>query len=147
MFSGRVKAEWLDDGRNMCLLETLTFIDSAGKLWEAPAGSVINGASVPGIFWQIIGSPYTGKYRRAAVIHDVYCGCRTEPHRAVHKVFNEMMEFDGVDDLRRIRMFKAVWYFGPKWSPALRRTQDHPEMLPMNLEVITKILDAKPWPL
>lgn len=146
MFSGSVKTEWLDDGRNMRLLETLTFTDSAGKVWTAPAGSVINGASIPGIFWQTIGSPYIGLYRRASVIHDVYCGSRTEPHQAVHRVFNEMMKYDGVTDVTRIRMFKAVWYFGPKWSPSLRRTLDYPEMLPMDVGMIKRLLDSRPCP-
>ena len=73
-FSGNPKTEWLSGGgddRNMCLLESFWYIDPHGRLWEAPKGSVTNGASIPRTLWSSIGSPYTGNYRRASIIHDV----------------------------------------------------------------------------
>jgi hypothetical protein len=30
----------------------------------------VDGTSIPQMFWWVIGSPYTGDYRRAAVLHD-----------------------------------------------------------------------------
>jgi hypothetical protein len=148
MFNGRVRAEWLDDGRNMRLLESLTFTDSTGKIWSALPGSIINGASIPKILWSILGSPYVGLYRRAAVIHDVHCSLKVEPYQAVHIVFNEMMAFDHVKDLLRTRMFKAVWYFGPKWVSSLFCTTPYySELLPADPTEALEALDAKPWPL
>ena len=116
-FINTVKVEWPEsEPRNMRLLEDIGFIDSKGELWLAQAGSIINGASIPPIFWPIIGSPYVGKYRRSTVLHDVHCAERTEPHEAVHKMFLEAMLADGVEkDLART-MFRAVWNFGPKWD-------------------------------
>ena len=69
-FSGDVKAEWLPDGVNMRLLEPLSYTDNSGRVWSAPAGFVTDGASIPEVFWSLIGSPFTGKYRTAAVLHD-----------------------------------------------------------------------------
>jgi hypothetical protein len=72
-FSGNPKTEWLcddvDDG-NMRLLEAFWYIDPQGRRWDAPKGGITNGASIPRTLWSSIGSPYTGKYRRAAIVHD-----------------------------------------------------------------------------
>jgi hypothetical protein len=73
-FSGNPKTEWLcehGEDRDMCLLETFWYTDPLGRRWEAPKGSIINGASIPRTLWSSIGSPFTGNYRRASIIHDV----------------------------------------------------------------------------
>jgi hypothetical protein len=76
-FSGNPEAVWLtNDGtedRKMKLLEAFVFTDPAKKPWNAPKGSVVDGASIPRALWTLIGSPYTGNYRRASVVHDVAC--------------------------------------------------------------------------
>jgi hypothetical protein len=72
-FSGNPRTEWLSDkgdDRDMRLLEAFWYIDPDGRRWDAPAGTVINGASIPRTLWSSVGSPYTGDYRRAAVVHD-----------------------------------------------------------------------------
>ncbi|MDB5950663.1 MAG: hypothetical protein JWR65_2518 [Massilia sp.] len=73
-FSGNPKTEWLSetgDDRNMRLLETFCYIDPQGRRWEAPYGAITNGASIPRTLWSSIGSPYTGNYRRASIVHDI----------------------------------------------------------------------------
>jgi hypothetical protein len=73
-FSGNPKTEWLceqGEDRNMCLLETFWYTDPQGRRWEAPKGAVTNGASIPRTLWSSIGSPYTGNYRRASIVHDI----------------------------------------------------------------------------
>jgi len=35
-----------------------------------PAGTPTDGASIPRALWSIVGSPFTGKYTPAAVLHD-----------------------------------------------------------------------------
>jgi hypothetical protein len=75
-FSGDPKAEWLSQSgpdRDMRLLEDFWYVDPAGKKWMAPSGSVVNGASIPEALWSSVGSPYTGDYRRASIVHDVAC--------------------------------------------------------------------------
>ena len=114
-FDNTVKAEWLPDGRTMLILEAINFTDSSGKVWHVPAGSLVDGASIPRFFWRVIGSPFVGKYRRATVIHDVYCDTRKEPHELVHAMFDEAMECDGVSEKKRATMYNTVATFGPKW--------------------------------
>jgi len=76
-FSGNPKTEWLEDtnqpDRDMSLLEKFSFTDPDGRIWPAPKGHVVNGASIPQPLWSIVGSPYTDDYRRASVVHDVAC--------------------------------------------------------------------------
>lgn len=77
LFSGNPKTEWLSDkgnDRDMRVLEDFWYIDPAGRRWEAPAGTIINGASIPRTLWSSVGSPYTGDYRRAALVHDAAVG-------------------------------------------------------------------------
>lgn len=69
-FSGPVRTQWRDDGVTMIILEELTYVDPDGRQWKVPAGFVTDGASIPQEFWSLIGSPFTGKYRVAAVFHD-----------------------------------------------------------------------------
>ena len=68
------KLEWLvePDGqdREMALLEPFWYRDPSGELWVAHAGTVINGTSIPQALWSILGSPYVGEHRRAAIVHD-----------------------------------------------------------------------------
>lgn len=116
-FTNIVKVAWPEgEHRKMILLEDVSFIDDNGKEWTAPAGSEIDGASIPRFFWRVIGSPFVGKYRRASVIHDVYCVTRTEPYKAVHQMFYEAMKCDGVSKAKRVSMYNAVAGFGPKWD-------------------------------
>ena len=69
-FSGPIRAEWAPDGVHMALLEAVAYTDPQGRVWNAHAGFVTDGASIPQQFWSLIGSPFTGKYRVAAVFHD-----------------------------------------------------------------------------
>ena len=48
-FIGQVVARWDDSGREMVLTEPFGYIDPEGNRWDAPAGSVIDGASIPQI--------------------------------------------------------------------------------------------------
>jgi hypothetical protein len=63
-FEGDVVARWLTDpagdARNMELVQPFAYVDPRGKRWEAPAGRIINGATIPRLLWTTIGSPYVG---------------------------------------------------------------------------------------
>lgn len=115
-FDKQVSATWLDDGRSMKLDKSLIYVDSANKVWIAPTGSIIDGASIPVFMWRVIGSPFVGKYRRASVIHDVYCQLQDRPSVDVHDVFFEMMLEDGVPELKAFIIWIAARLFGPRFK-------------------------------
>ena len=123
-FIGDVKTLWLvegevgDDGpdRRMQLLADFSFIDPNGVTWLAPTGHIVDGASIPRVLWSIAGSPYTGPYRRASVLHDVACDARTVPSKVVHRMFYDAMICDGVDQTQALEFYTAVRLFGPHWD-------------------------------
>lgn len=59
--------------RNMTLVRSFFFLDPKKKSWDVPAGYTIDGASIPRALWTLVGSPYTGDYRRASIPHDKAC--------------------------------------------------------------------------
>lgn len=114
-FVGRVEAVWNEDGRTMRLLQPLSYVDPAGRTWTAPAGSVIDGASIPRPFWSLIGGPFEGRYRNASVIHDAACQKRDRPWEDVHLMFYHACRAGGVSEQKAKLMYLAVYHFGPRW--------------------------------
>lgn len=53
------------------------FDDPNGMQWITPAGTEVDGASIPQFFWSFIGGPFEGSYINASVIHDHYCRTRS----------------------------------------------------------------------
>jgi hypothetical protein len=120
-FVGSVRTEWLkheSEDRRMRLLEDFAFVDSLGFEWKAPAGDVVDGASVPSFLWSVVGSPFTGDYRRASVLHDVACQRKSRSSRDVHRMFYEAMVIDGVDKDTALKFYTSVRLFGPQWDVA-----------------------------
>ena len=118
-FKGRVVTEWLvEDGedRNMVLLEDFSFTDASGTVWSVPKGWKIDGATIPSFFWSFVGSPYTGDYRRASVIHDYYCDRKNRPWKSVHRLFYEASLVGGVPEAKAKLMYLAVYKKGPRWT-------------------------------
>jgi len=50
-YSGDPITKWNPDGRTMTLLTELSYTDPNGLIWDAPAGSVVDGASIPRYLW------------------------------------------------------------------------------------------------
>lgn len=118
-FTGTVSVTWLTqpgDDRDMKLNQNFTFTDAAGLAWTAKKNAIINGASIPQIFWSSVGSPFTGDYRRASVVHDYFCGVRTRPSDATHKMFYEACVAGGVSQTKAKTMYFFVSTFGPSWK-------------------------------
>lgn len=114
-YIGLIQTEWLDEGRKMKLLSSFSYIDPNGTQWDAPAGSIVDGASIPQIGWTFMGGPYEGKYRNASVIHDVACEQKNRAWDEVHEVFYWGMLASGVERWRAKVMYAAVYFFGPRW--------------------------------
>ncbi len=120
-FKGEVATEWLPNGRDMMLLEDFAYIDPTSKQWDAPANSVVDGASIPQPFWSFTGGPFSGKYREASVVHDVACQQKQESWQDVHLMFYYACRCGGVRETKAKVMYYAVYVGGPKW---VRRTVD-----------------------
>ena len=99
----------------MELLKPFAYIDPGSRRWEAKQGYVTDGASIPQVFWSVVGSPFTGEYLRAAVIHDWYCDAKTERWQDVHRTFYHASLRAGVGEVKAAILYAAVYHFGPRW--------------------------------
>lgn len=115
-YSGRVKAEWLIHTREMRLLEDFAFKGPDCRVWAVPKGAIVDGASIPKIFWSLIGGPFDGPYRDGSVVHDYYCKIRTAPSDQVHEMFYHALLANGVSTNKAALMYYAVSWFGPQWD-------------------------------
>jgi hypothetical protein len=115
-FEGQVVGIWDDNGRDMTLEREFVYVDPRGQRWVAPAGSVVNGASIPQAFWSMIGGPFSGRFRNASVIHDVACEERTESWEDVHRMFYEACRCGRAGQGKSETMYWAVYHFGPRWN-------------------------------
>jgi hypothetical protein len=144
-FEGQVHAAWLRHAgpdRDMRLVVDFAFIDSRGVRWDAPAGRIINGASIPETLWSsVVGTPYVGDYRRASVVHDVACEDKKRPHEEVHYMFYEAMVCDGVPQERAWLMYTAVRLFGPKWPAVQARKRSRLALRRFDTQELARTLD------
>jgi len=115
-FEGDLVLKALADGRTMELVQPFKYVDSQAVEWPVPSLTHVDGASIPSVFWSIIGAPYTGKYREASVIHDYYCQTHSRHWKAVHRVFYDGMLARRVDPIQAKIMYLAVYRFGPRWD-------------------------------
>lgn len=115
-YIGEVVAIWLPGGREMKLVSEFSYKDPKLRLWTAPTGSIVDGASIPQVAWSLIGGPFEGKYREASVIHDVACAERKQRWEDVHEAFYYAMLASGVEPTRAKVMYSAVYFFGPRWD-------------------------------
>lgn len=115
-FLSKPKVELMDDGRKLVLLEEFVYLDPRKKIWVAPKRSVVDGASIPRVFWTIVGGPLEGQYRYASIVHDVECVRRMEPWEDVHFMFYEACRCGGLPENKAKLVYAAVYHFGPRWE-------------------------------
>ncbi len=115
-FSGPVETRWEPDGVTMVLLNELRYTDPYGEVWVAPAGSRVNGASIPRAFWTIIGGPFEGKYRKASVLHDVAYEKQDHSWEDADRMFYNAMRASGVGALTAKTMYYALRRHGRHWK-------------------------------
>jgi hypothetical protein len=144
-FFGCVRVEWQADGREMRLLEDFVYRDQHDTDWDAPTGADVDGASIPQFLWASVGSPYTGKYRLASVVHDIACCRKERPWRDVHRMFYHACRCAHVPAMRAKLMFAAVYAFGPKWPEDEQRA--FPSFTPRQFDALCEWIEATDPPI
>ena len=109
----------LPDGIRWEVLEpfeyyTNTYGIAKGDIIRVPKGFITDFASIPRLFWSIIGGP-TGKYTKSAVIHDYGYHSQRFTRLRTDQMFLEGMKVLGVGWLKRYLMYNAVRLAG--WRP------------------------------
>ena len=122
-YSGDPVTRWSPDGRNMILVTELRYTDPKGEVWVAPVGSVTDGASIPRYLWSIMGGPFEGQYRNAAVLHDVAYGEHNRPWQDCDRMFYYAMRCSGVNEVEAKTMFYALFKFGHHWKFPIKKAK------------------------
>ena len=95
----------------------LSYTTNKGVTHTVPVNFITDGASIPRVFWTPIGSPFTGLYRKAALIHDYLYATQTTERIYADKVFLEGMKVLKVSWWKRRIMYLAVRGFaGGIWK-------------------------------
>jgi len=143
LFVGALDVRLDPDGRNVTPRALRLHRRHRQKVAGAE-GETVNGASIPQPLWSLVGSPWTGKYREASVIHDYYCDVRIEPWPAVHRMFYYAMLANGVT-FRRGRMTLApsrgFWLRIP--PPVPHDRHGLPEFLVGDVEISLGLLEIR----
>jgi hypothetical protein len=147
-YVGELVVAPLDDGVHMRLVQPFGYVDSLGRRWEVPAEWVVDGASIPSPLWSIIGSPWTGKYRNASVVHDYFCDTKSRGWEHTHRVFYEAMLTSGVELRLAKLMYFAVYRFGPRWDAGILgcRPGGHcmlEDRLPFDVKMVPKLVPTE----
>jgi len=107
--------------REYKLLEDIT-VDANGYEITIKKGFVFDGASIPQFLWSFIGSPFTGNYTLAALVHDALYRSNSFNRKNADKIFLALMKQDGVSFFKRRSMYLGVRFGGSSsWT---NRTKD-----------------------
>lgn len=119
-FIGKSEGEWInmvDGARQMKLLNNFSYVDAKGKTWQVASGSLIDESSIPQLVWKRVGSPLTGDYHDAAIIHNYYCKSWQENWYSTHQMFYEACLSSGLPQIKAKLLFAAVYSSVPRWIP------------------------------
>jgi hypothetical protein len=154
-YSGDPILKWNPDGRTMTVMAELSYTDPQGIIWDAPAGSVTDGASIPRYLWSVMGGPFEGKYRNASVLHDVAYEKHNRPWSDCDRMFYNAMRCSGVSATEAKTMYYALYKFGHHWKFPIKRGkpvkyegalvargEEIPRAVPVNR---VQINDARDW--
>lgn len=118
---GIMNTDWLRSakGEDRAMLvttrSTLSFERPNGEIITPEAGLIFDGQSVPMWAWFLLAmSPFTGKSREAAAVHDHLCKKQDRPYRDAHRVMLEAMRSRGMW-FRGPLLYRALLLRGSKW--------------------------------
>ncbi len=117
-FDGRVVVEWLDDPfvPTMRLVEPFEYRQSQGKAWKVPEGYVIKGRGMPPLFRDLVGQPFNGGYRKAAIVYDHATEAMKDPWDDAQRMFMEASIAEGVTRPEAKAMYMLLRAQGSRWE-------------------------------
>lgn len=100
----------LSDGEHYELVNPLIWQAWDERKVVVPTGFITDMTSVPQVFWNIL--PPSGKYTRAAVVHDWLYRAQEVTRSQADEYFREAMHDIGVNKLQRAIIFAQVRMWG-----------------------------------
>lgn len=90
------------------------------EIITVPVGYITDFASIPKVFWLIVGHP-AGKHGKAAVIHDCLYSTQIYSRKRSDEIFREAMKVSKVSRWKRAVIYRSVRMFGMfAWKKAGR---------------------------
>lgn len=89
------------------LLEDIS-VEANGYHITVRQGFDFDAASIPQIFWSLIGSPFTGNYTIGALTHDSLYASRALKRKECDDIFLDLMKQDKVNYFQRYAIYLAV---------------------------------------
>ena len=148
VFSGEPSTIWLTEpgaDLRMELVGPITFTDAAGRVWDAPKSHRVDGATIPRALWTLVGSPSTGDYRRASILHDVHCDRHPKdgPERkAGDEMFYAACRAGGCDRLQAKLLFLGV-RLGSSWAGKSLRARESDDKVKLRLSAEDRMLQEE----
>jgi hypothetical protein len=121
----------LPDGVNVMVVETFAYVDPDGHRWTVPYGTISDGATIPQLLWSDVGSPLTGKYRAAAILHDFLYRAQAASKDVADRVLMDAMRCSGVDEQLCRTIYEAVHVGGGSAYAEDGKLLDHPGIAPV----------------
>lgn len=107
----------LNSNNNEAILLDDFIAETLKYKFKIKKGFVFDGASIPKLFWNVIGSPFTGKYKEAALVHDALYASEYFKRKECDDIFLDLMERADVGYFKRYTMYWAVRIGGDMvWS-------------------------------
>lgn len=126
-----------------------------GKTWEMrdwvavelkdgvifiPMLFILDFASIPRLFWTVIGSPATGKHRRGALFHDWLYATQSLDRKECDDIFNAIMKYDKVNVIKRNIVYYTVRTFGYfAWQKKRQNAGKIRELLVLQRKVLNEV--------
>jgi hypothetical protein len=98
------------------LLSALVFWDENGSRHTAPMWFETDFASVPWMMRRLF--PKSGRWNRAAALHDYQCFIKKEDSATVHARFRRALRACGCNAATELVMWSMVRTFGPRFNGA-----------------------------
>ena len=116
-FEGKVIVEWLDDPYvlKMRLVNDFAFDDTTG-VWVVPAGSVVDGRSLPTLFVSLVGRPFESSFRQTAVVYDYAVKSKEHSWGDSQRMFHDGLLAEGVMPIEAKVMYMLLYATGPRWA-------------------------------
>ena len=93
------------------ILQNTANYEIEDKIYTIKKGFKYDGASIPKIFWSIVGGAFHPDFQKAALLHD-YMYRETLGKSKADQYFYEILRYCGVSKIKSKLMYLAVRWFG-----------------------------------
>tara|TARA_Y100000592_G_C5424396_1_gene294927 strand:+ start:781 stop:1161 length:381 start_codon:yes stop_codon:yes gene_type:complete len=76
--------------------------------YTIPKGYKWDGATIPQIFWSLVGSPFQPKFMKASLVHDFLYYRKDITAKCNDQTFRKVLLLDGVGKVKATVMYSAV---------------------------------------